>query len=423
MGRFPAGRLAEIFEGGDCTVPFFQYTARNTQGKMVSGTVEAAAQEMVVRQLREQGLTPTQIQAGAATAAAKKRERGKGGRVRLDDLVVFSRQFATMIRAGLPLIEVLNILAEQSEKISMKTVLKQVEKDVEAGASLTEAMLKHPRVFSTFFVSMVRAGEAAGMLASILDQVAAYLEKTASLQRKVKSAVIYPTVVGMACSIITIFLLGVVVPTFKTIFEDLGDAALPIPTQIVIFLSDTVRERFLIVFGLFVAAVVVAWQWYKTSSGKRAIDGLKLKMPVFGPLFLKVSIAKFSRTLSTLIRSGVNILSALDIVAATAGNSVIEDTILKTRVSIQAGESVSKPLEDSGIFPPMVTRMIGVGERVGSLESMLTKIADFYEDQVDATVDGLTSLIEPLLIIFLGVVIGFIVIAMFMPLFKMVEHI
>lgn len=402
----------------------FQYAARNTQGLVVTGVVEAGGEAMAARQLREQGLTPTQLRetGGVSTAKRAARTRGKGGRIRLDDLVVFSRQFATMIRAGLPLIEVLNILAEQSEKASMKAVLKAVEKDVAGGASLTEAMLKHPRVFSTFFASMVRAGEAAGMLASILDQVAGYFEKTASLQRKVKSAIAYPAVVGLACGIISVFLLTVVVPKFKEIYNSLG-GTLPLLTQVVIYISELMRQRFLIVALLMAAAIVAAWQWYKTDAGRLTLDRVKLRLPIFGPLFLKVSIAKFSRTLSTLIRSGVNILAALDIVAATAGNAVIEAAIIKTRVSIQSGESIAKPLEDSGIFPPMVTRMIGVGERVGSLESMLSKIADFYEDQVDATVDGLTSLIEPLLIIFLGVLVGTIVISMFLPLFKMIEKI
>ena len=401
----------------------FQYAARNPQGKVITGSIEAGSQAMVVKQLREQGLTPTTIQEGALGGAVTRRKTGgKSGRIRLDDLVVFSRQFATMIRAGLPLIEVLNILSEQAEKAAMRDVLKQIEKDVEAGSSLTEAMNKHIRVFNTFFVSMVKAGEAAGMLASILDQIAVYLEKLASLQRKVKSAVIYPSVVATAATIITIFLLTAVVPTFKSIFSDLG-GELPFPTKIVIFASELILKYYLIIGVILIVLVVGLLQWKKTDAGRHAVDRLKLRLPIFGPLFLKVSISKFSRTLSTLIKSGVNILAALDIVAATAGNSIVEDAILKTKVSIQSGESISKPLTESNIFPPMVTRMVDVGERVGSLESMLSKIADFYEDQVDATVSALTSLIEPLLIIFLGVVVGFIVIAMFMPLFKMIQYV
>jgi type IV pilus assembly protein PilC len=283
-------------------------------------------------------------------------------------------------------------------------------------------MNKHIKVFNTFFVSMVKAGEAAGMLASILDQIAGYLEKLASLQRKVKSAVIYPSVVATAATIITIFLLTAVVPTFKDIFSQI-EGELPIPTKIVIFASELILKYYLIIGGILIILVVGILQWRKTEAGRRAVDHLKLRLPIFGPLFLKVSISKFSRTLSTLIKSGVNILAALDIVAATAGNSIVEDAIIKTKVSIQSGESIAKPLTESNIFPPMVTRMVDVGERVGSLESMLSKIADFYEDQVDATVSALTSLIEPLLIIFLGVVVGFIVIAMFMPLFKMIQYV
>jgi type IV pilus assembly protein PilC len=403
-------------------MPAFQYSARDSRGKVVSGIIEAAAQGEVVRQLREQGLMPTAIQEGPATAArARRRQKGKTGRVRLEDLVVFSRQFATMIRAGLPLIEVLSILAEQSEKVAMKNVLRQVEKDVEAGASLTEALMKHPQAFNTFFVSMVKAGEAAGMLAAILDQVAVYLEKTASLQRKVKSAVVYPSTVATVATLITIFLLTQVVPVFVDIFESI-EGKLPIPTQIVMGISNVLTEHWLKVLLVVGALVVIVWQWKKTDQGRHFIDRTKLKIPIFGPLFLKVSISKFSRTLSTLIKSGVNILSALDIVAATAGNIIIEDAIMETRVSIQSGESIAHPLTESGIFPPMVTRMIDVGERVGSLENMLAKIADFYEDQVDATVAGLTSLIEPLLIVFLGLVVGFIVIAMFLPLFDMIKY-
>lgn len=402
----------------------FQYTARNAQGKVISGTIDAQSQSMVVKQLREQGLLPTAIQEGATLggASAKAKGMGKSGRIRLDDLVVFSRQFATMIRAGLPLIEVLNILSEQAEKMVMRQVLKQIEKDVEGGSSLTEALLKHPKVFNTFFVSMVKAGEAAGMLASILDQIATYLEKVASLQRKIKSAVMYPAVVATVALLITTFLLTNVVPVFVGIFEAI-QGELPMPTRIVIFLSNILRAYYIYVGIFIIGLIVFIFQWSKTQTGRFFLDKMKLRLPIFGPLFLKVAISKFARTLSTLIRSGVSILAALDIVAATSGNSVVEEAVVKTRVAIQNGESIAKPLTESNIFPPMVTRMVDVGERVGSLESMLSKIADFYEDQVDATVAGLTSLIEPLLIVFLGVVVGFIVIAMFMPLFKMIEYI
>ncbi|MBN1866343.1 type II secretion system F family protein [Candidatus Sumerlaeota bacterium] len=402
-------------------MPSFQYAARSPQGRMVSGVIEAGNAGLVARQLRDKGLIPTSITAGRE-GVVHRRPKGRTGRVRLDDLVVFSRQFSTMIRAGLPLIEVLNILSEQAEKVNLKKILKQVENDVEAGASLTEALLKHPKVFGTFFISMVKAGEAAGMLASILDQIAQYLEKLASLQRKIKSAVVYPIVLSVVAFALLTFLMTVVVPVFIDIFSQL-DQKLPVPTRVTIFVYRIITVYWLhtaIGIGVTVAAFV---SWYRTKSGRMILDKLQLRMPVFGPLFLKVGIAKFTRTLSTLIKSGVNILSALEIVAATSGNAVIEDAIVKTRVSIQSGESISRPLAESQVFPPMVTRMIDVGERVGSLESMLSKIADFYEDQVDAAVAGLTSLLEPVMIVLLGIVIGFIVISMFLPLFSMVNAI
>jgi type IV pilus assembly protein PilC len=404
-------------------MPVYQYVARTYQGKMVTGKSEASDEGAVAKILREQGLIPTSIEVGASRAKAEPKEaKGKGGRIKIEDIVVMSRQFATMIRAGLPLMEVLNILAEQSEKKVLKTVLKQVERDVETGSSLTEAIQKHPSTFNVFFVSMVRAGEAAGMLDSILDQVAAYLEKVASIQRKIKAAVTYPIVVSIIASAITIFLMVKVVPVFEDIFDSL-EGQLPMMTQITVNISDFIRNNFLLAIAMLIGAILFTWQAGKTKRGRQAIDTAKLKMPVFGPLFMKVAVARFTRTLGTLIRSGVNILNALDITAKTANNVIIEAAVLKTRASIQQGESISAPLRESMIFPTMVVRMIDVGERTGALESMLSKIADFYEDQVDAAVAGLTSLIEPLLIVFLGFIIGFIAISMFLPLFKMVEMI
>jgi type IV pilus assembly protein PilC len=370
--------------------------------------------------LRDQGLIPTTIQQTSAGAKAARKQAGRRGRVKLDDLVIFSRQMATMIRAGLPLIEVIDILAEQVEKKVFRDILREIERDIEGGSSLTEAIQKHPKVFSAFFISMVKAGEASGMLDTILDQVAIYLEKLVSIQRKIKAATMYPAVVSSVALLITTFLLVKVVPVFENIFIDLG-GELPLPTRITIALSKLVKENWLVVGLIFGGCCIGLWQWGKTKTGRAKIDAVILKIPIFGPLILKAAIAKFTRTLGTLIRAGVNILYALEIVAKTSGNAVIEEALYQTRTSIQGGESITKPLVDSQVFPPMVTRMIDVGERTGALESMLTKIADFYEDQVNASVAGLTSMIEPLLIVFLGVVVGFIVISMFMPLFKMVE--
>ncbi len=401
-------------------MPFYQYVARSPQGKTVTGSTEASTQSAVVKMLRDQGLTPTTIQQTSAEARAVRKKAGSRGRVKLDDLVIFSRQMATMIRAGLPLIEVIDILAEQVEKKVFRDVLREIERDIEGGSSLTEAIQKHPKIFSAFFISMVKAGEASGMLDTILDQVAIYLEKLVSIQRKIKSATMYPAVVSSVALLITTFLLVKVVPVFENIFIDLG-GELPLPTQITVGLSRLVKENWLVVGLIFGGCCIGVWQWGKTKTGRAKIDAVILRIPIFGPLILKAAIAKFTRTLGTLIRAGVNILYALEIVAKTSGNAVIEEALYQTRTSIQGGESITKPLVDSQVFPPMVTRMIDVGERTGALESMLTKIADFYEDQVNASVAGLTSMIEPLLIVFLGVVVGFIVISMFMPLFKMVE--
>jgi type IV pilus assembly protein PilC len=403
-------------------MPVYQYVARNSGGKTISGSTQAVNQSAVVKHLREQGLTPTSIQIGGTDTFKPKYPRGKGGRPRLEDAVITSRQMATMIRAGLPLIEVLDILADQSEKVSMKKILREIEKDVESGASFTEGIQKHPTLFDNFFSSMVRAGEASGMLDSILDQVASYLEKVLSIRRKVKMAVMYPATVSVVAICITIFLLVKVVPVFEMIFADLG-SQLPLPTRITLFLSKALQNNLGKVIVVVIIVVMLLRHWGKTKGGRYKIDYVKLRLPVFGAIFLKVAIAKFTRTLGTLIKAGVNILYALEITAKTSGNLVIEEAIIKTRTSIQGGESLTRPLMESGCFPPMVTRMIDVGERTGALESMLSKIADFYEDQVDTAISGLTSLIEPLLIVFLGIVVGFIVISMFLPMFKMVEAI
>ena len=401
-------------------MPVYQYVARTHQGKMVTGRTEGSDESSVARTLREQGLIPTSIEIGSSQPKAKRRDQGKRGGIKIEDIVIMSRQFATMIRAGLPLMEVLNILAEQSEKRKLKKVLSQVERDVETGSSLTEAIEKHPSVFNMFFVSMVKAGEAAGMLDTILDQIASYMEKIASMQRKIKAAVTYPITVTIIAILITGFLMVNVVPVFIEIFDSLG-GELPFMTRVTVIISNALRNNLLVVVLCVIGLGLLTWQGGKTKVGRELIDRMKLRVPVFGPLFLKVAVARFTRTLGTLIRSGVNILSALDIVARTANNVIIEAEVHRTRASIQQGESIAGPLRDSSIFPPMVVRMIDVGERTGALEGMLTKIADFYEDQVDATVSSLTSLIEPLLIVFLGLVIGFIAISMFLPLFKMVD--
>jgi type IV pilus assembly protein PilC len=335
-------------------------------------------------------------------------------------LVIFSRQLVTMIDAGIPVVQALGILAEQIENGNFKTIISTIRQDIEGGMSFCDALGKHPAVFSELYINMARAGEASGMLDEVLDRLATYLEKTAALTRKVQSSLVYPAVVISISIAITAFLLLKVVPTFKGIFDMLG-GELPLPTRILIGASDLLRQSFLlIVVGLVVFSVAFK-KYISTEKGRYNFDTQKLKMPVLGPLLLKVAVAKFSRTFSTLVKSGVSVLNALDIVAKTAGNKVIEETVLNCRTSVRDGEPISRPLTKSGIFPPMVCRMIGIGEQTGQLEKMLTKIADFYDEQVDAAVAGLTSIIEPMVILFLGVVVGGIVVSLFLPIFKITQ--
>ena len=340
--------------------------------------------------------------------------------VKLDELVIFSRQFATMIEAGIPLAQTLSILTEQIEDKFLAQIILKVRQDIEEGASFSEALKKHQRVFSDFFISMTKAGEASGMLDEVLDRLASYLEKTSALIRKVRSSLIYPIVVISMALLITAFLLIEVVPTFKGIFASLG-GSLPLPTLILIKISDTLRAFFLYIFIGTIAVGFLFQRYIATPGGRREFDKALLNLPLFGPLFTKVAVARFSRTLSTLVKSGVPILNALEIVGKTSGNKIIEEAIIESCSSIKEGEPIAEPLLKSKIFPPMVVRMISVGEQTGRLEHMLGKIADFYEDQVDAAVAGLTSLIEPIVIVFLGTIIGGIVISLFLPIFKVLE--
>jgi len=393
-------------------MPTFQYTAKDRNGRTVMGVFEGANDLEVAELLHKKELIVVNIQ-----KIKKKALPSKGRKVKSDDLVIFSRQLATMIDAGIPLVQALGILGEQVENKDLKSVVMNVKQDIEAGMSFCDALSKHPNVFSELFVNMTRAGEASGMLDDVLDRLASYLEKSAALTRKVKASLVYPAVVISMAAIITAVLLLKVVPTFKGIFDMLG-GELPLPTRILIGASDLVRKYFLFTAAAFVALGFVMQKVVNTEKGHYQVDAQKLKFPVLGPLFIKVAVAKFSRTFSTLVKSGVSVLNALDIVAKTSGNKVIEAAVMHCRSSVRDGEPISKPLIKSGVFPPMVCRMISVGEQTGQLEKMLTKIADFYDEQVDAAVSGLTSMIEPLVIAFLGIIIGGIVISLFMPIFK-----
>lgn len=392
----------------------YGYVSKDAQGARMTGIIEATTEHDAIAALHKRSLIVISVK--EEHAPRKVAESG----VKLDDLVIFSRQLATMVESGITLVQALSILSEQAESKVLASVTLKIKEDIESGSSLHEAMGKHPKIFSNLYINMVKAGETSGLLDEILDRLATYLEKSSALQRKVKSSLVYPAVVVTMAVLITIVLLVKVVPTFKGIFASLG-GTLPLPTQILILISDTLRRFFpFVTIGLFLLGFVLK-KYIDTPRGRYQFDAYTLKVPVFGPLMRKVVVAKFSRTLSTLVKSGVPILNALDIVGKTSGNLVVEEAVNNARVSIREGEPIAEPLSRSGVFPPMVVRMISVGEQTGQLEKMLTKIADFYDEQVDAAVSGLTSMIEPLVIGFLGIIIGGIVIALFMPIFKITE--
>ena len=393
----------------------YQFIAKDKNGHSVSGMLDGASENEVVELLHKKELIVVSIK-----QTQKKASKARGGGIKLDDIVIFSRQLATMIDAGIPLVQSLGILGEQIENKGLKSVVLNVRQDIEGGMSFCDALAKHPNVFSELFINMSRAGEASGTLDDVLDRLASYLEKTSALNRKVKSSLVYPEVVITMAMLITAVLLLKVVPTFKGIFEMLG-GQLPLPTQILIGISDAVRKFFFVFIILLGIFAFLFKKYISTEKGRFKFDSIKLKIPVVGELFCKVAVAKFTRTFSTLVKSGVSIMNALDIVARTAGNKLIEKTVLDCRESVRNGESISMPLSKSRVFPPMVCRMIGVGEQTGQLEKMLSKIADFYDEQIDAAVSAMTSMIEPLVIGLLGIIIGGIVIALFLPIFKISE--
>ena len=395
----------------------YRYTAKDKTGHDVTGVEEAPDERALIILLRQRELTIVSVKPDQKKE--KKTHLSKiGKKIKLSELVLFARQLATMIDSGIPLVQGLEILSEQIEDARFKAVIADVKKQVSTGTSFNEALAKHPKAFSPLFVNMVKAGESSGALDDIMERLASYLEKTDSLVRKVKSALTYPIVVNIMAVLITLILMIKVVPVFESIFADFG-GKLPLPTQILITISHLLINYFVLWTGGLIAGVFFLIRFLGTEKGALLFDHFKLNMPVFGPIFRKVAVSKFARTLSTLIKSGVPILSALEIVGKTAGNKVIENAVDKVRTSIREGENITNPLTESKVFPPLVTRMISVGEQTGELEKMLSKIADFYDDQVDATVSGITSLIEPLVIAFLGIVIGSIVICMFLPIFKL----
>ncbi len=400
----------------------FQYTARDKTGKSLSGVMEAENKQELLQKLRNKGLIPTSVndpRTGSAGAAKVSKSGARRGRkIKAEELVLFTRSLATMVNAGLPLLQGMDIMMEQTENANFKRVLTQAGQDIEAGLTFSDALKKHPRVFSELYTSMVRAGEASGNLDGILIQLAEYLEATEQLKREIKSAMTYPVIAFVIVVAIAGGLLIFIVPKFKEIFDSLG-GALPAPTLMLISLSNALREYMPVFAGVGLVLVFVLRYYISTPTGRMQWDTLKLNLPVFGPLFRKVSISRFARTFSTLTRSGVPVLGALEIVERTIGNEVIARAVKNSQSSIKAGATISEPLAQTGVFPLMVTRMVDVGEKTGSLDELLAKISDFYDQQVEATIASLTSLIEPMLILFLGIVVGGMVLALFMPIFQL----
>jgi type IV pilus assembly protein PilC len=396
----------------------FAYTGRTRGGETVSGERMAESAEAATAALRREQIMVTRIAPVKAKAEAAPKAKGK--RVAAKNLAVFTRQFSVMIDAGLPLVQCLDILGGQEEDKNFAKVILDTRSDVEAGSSLADAMKRHPKTFDPLFTNMIAAGEAGGILDTILKRLAVYIEKNVKLQGQVKSAMIYPTAVILIAAVIVAVILWKVIPTFAGMFAGLG-AELPFATRLVIWMSNTL-VRFLpfVVVGI-IGAVFAVRQYYATIGGRHAIDGLMLKFPIIGLILRKIAVARFCRTLSTLISSGVPILDGLEITARTSGNAIVEDAILATRKSIERGETVSAPLKETGVFPPMVTQMIGVGEATGALDTMLSKIADFYEEEVDTAVAGLLTLLEPVMIAVLGGIVGGIVIAMYLPIFSLIS--
>jgi type IV pilus assembly protein PilC len=397
-------------------MPVFLWEGTTKKDEVKKGEMEAADELAVRTLLRRQGFKSIEV-----------RKKPKdlleyvpllAGRVKEKDVVVFCRIFSTMINAGLPLIQCLDLLAQQEQNKAFAKIIRTVKEDIEGGTSLTDALKKHPKVFDDLFVNLIAAGEAGGILDVVLGRLSNYLEKALKLKRKVKSAMTYPIAVLVISFAVVALLLLKVIPVFQKMFESSG-SELPGPTAMVIAMSQFAQDYWWVVALIIVAAGFAFHQFYRTQKGRWAVDSAILKAPVFGPVMKKVAVAKFSRTMATMMSSGVPILEGLSIVSKTAGNVVVEDALLKTRQSISEGQSIAEPLSATGIFPPMVVQMIAVGEATGALDSMLNKIADFYDDEVDAAVEAMTSLLEPVMMVFLGGIVGGMIVAMYLPIFKL----
>jgi len=400
----------------------FKWEGTTKSGQSMKGEMEAPNEQAVQAQLRRQGISPGNIKEAGKGFDMELKIPGFEPKVTTKDLVVFTRQFATMIDAGLPLVQCLDILGKQQENKTFKANLTQVKEDVESGSTFADALKKHPNAFDTLYINLVAAGEIGGILDTILNRLAAYIEKAMKLKKKVKSAMTYPaTIIGIAVLVIAVILVFVI-PQFQSMFESFG-STLPLPTLIVIAISDFLQNYIFVIIGVCYGTAWGLKRIYKTPKGQLFMDALFLKLPVMGILIRKVAVAKFTRTLGTMISSGVPILDGLDIVAKTAGNKIVENAIYKVSQSISEGKTIAEPLEQSGVFPPMVCQMIAIGEQSGSIDTMLNKIADFYDDEVDDAVGNLTAMMEPMLMLFLGTTVGGLVVAMYLPIFKMASAI
>lgn len=396
----------------------FQWEARSRAGAVQTGVMEAKSKDMVEAQLKKFGFGGISIkEEGKGLSMEIKLPAIFGKKVSTKELVIFTRQFATMIDSGLPLVQCLDILSSQQENPTFKDVLLKVKESVESGSTFADALAKHPKVFDQLFVSLVAAGEVGGILDTILNRLASYTEKAMKLKKQIKGAMVYPATVMSVAVVVVGVILIFVIPTFAKMFADFG-SDLPGPTKVVIALSNFIKKYIIVIIAGIAALIFAVKKYYATKNGRKTLDKLALRAPIVGPLIKKVSVAKFTRTLGTLVSSGVPILDGLDIVARTAGNVVVEEAIMKVRQSISEGKTIAEPLAQSGVFPPMVVQMISVGEATGAMDSMLSKIADFYDDEVDNAVSAMTAMLEPMLMVFLGVVVGGLVIAMYLPIFK-----
>ena len=400
-------------------MPYFNYTIRDANGQTRSGKVEAPNAEELRKRLQAEGLQVIEI---TEDRKAPRVPAGGYGRVKLSDLAIFARQFSTMLDAGVSLIRCLDVLQAQTNNARLRKILMDLSARVESGESLSRSMARHPKAFSQLIIGLIRAGEVGGVLEESLQRIAGFLEKDVELRRKIRSAMTYPVIVLLAAIGIVIFLVSWLVPQFAQLFKELGIENLPAPTQFLVDLSALFTQRWYVVI-IAVVAILIAYKLFvSTRVGRRVADRVKLRVPVFGPLHHKIVMARFSRTMGTLLASGVPILQAMETVAGVVGNSVVSDAVIESRARIREGEKIADPLQRSKMFPPMVVHMVSVGEESGSLDHMLNKIADFYENEVEMTIATLTASIEPVMIVLLGVIVLFIVISMFLPMVEVISN-